>query len=125
MLGPRVNTPPQTLYRLFLERERASSTVIEPGLAIPHVVIPGEHVFDIALVRSRGGIDFGELQAPVKTAFVLIGSLDERNFHLRALMIVARIVKTPEFEKRWLAAQGEQALRDLVLLAERSREGGR
>jgi mannitol/fructose-specific phosphotransferase system IIA component (Ntr-type) len=123
VLGPRVSTSPQTLYELFLERERASSTALEPGLAIPHVVVPGQGVFDVALVRSKGGIDFGELQAPVKTAFVLVGSLDERNFHLRALMVVARIVKMPEFEKRWMAAQGEKALRDLILLAERSREG--
>jgi amino acid transporter/mannitol/fructose-specific phosphotransferase system IIA component (Ntr-type) len=120
-LAPRVDMPAEALYERFLQRERESSTVIEPGLAVPHVVVPGQRAFEIALVRSKPGIDFGELQAKVKAAFVLVGSADERNFHLRALMIVAHIVQSGAFEKEWMEAQDEQALRGLILLAERRR----
>ncbi len=38
------------LFNLFIEREKESSTVIKPGLAIPHVIIPGEKMFDIVLI---------------------------------------------------------------------------
>ncbi|MDA0990688.1 MAG: amino acid permease, partial [Verrucomicrobia bacterium] len=116
-MSPHVNVSPEKLYDLFLERERESSTVIEPGLAIPHVIVPGKAVFSVALVRCKEGANFGELQAPVKIAFVLLGSTDERNFHLRALMTVAHVVRVPDFEKQWMAANGAQALRDLVLFA--------
>jgi len=121
-LAPRVGTNAATLQNCLLERERESSTVLRPGLAIPHVVIEGEKTFDILLARSREGIRFSEDAPPVHSAFVLVGTRDERNFHLRALSAIAQIVQAPGFEKKWLAARGEQALRDAVLLGERKRE---
>jgi amino acid transporter/mannitol/fructose-specific phosphotransferase system IIA component (Ntr-type) len=121
-LSSRVGLTPDSLYNLFLERERESSTVIQPGLAIPHVVVPGERIFDIVLVRCKGGVVFSELQAPVSTAFVLVGSADERNYHLRALMTIAHIIQEPGFEQRWMAAATPQQLRDIVLLSRRTRE---
>ena len=113
-----------TLVRLLREREQASSTVISPTLAIPHVVLPGEWRFALLLARCRAGIDFREGGRAVQTVFVLAGTRDERNFHLRALTAIAQIVQSPGFEERWLAARGERALRDVVLLAERLRHGG-
>ncbi len=122
-LAPRLSVDEKELYEQFLARERESSTVIEPGLAIPHVVVEGSHVFDVMLVRSRGGIVFSELHEPVKAAFVLVGSADERNFHLRALMAIAHIAQEPEFRDRWSRARGAEQLRDVVLLSTRKREG--
>ncbi len=112
-------------YELFVERERDSSTVISPGVAIPHIIVPGEQIFELVLVRCRPGIDFGELHAPVVTAFVLIGSADQRNIHLRVLMTIAQVVQTPGFLKRWEAAATEDHLRDVVLLSERHRHHSR
>lgn len=120
-LAPRVGTGAAALRDCLLERERESSTVLRPGLAIPHVVIEGEKTFDILLARSRPGIRFAEDAPPVHSAFVLVGTRDERNFHLRALSAIAQIVQAPGFEKKWLSARGEQALRDAVLLEERKR----
>ena len=110
---------------MFLARERESSTVLEPGLAIPHIVVEGEHIFDILLVRCREGVVFSELNPPVKTAFFLVGSPDERNFHLTALMNIAHIVQEPGFQKRWQEASGAEALRDIILLSKRARHGKR
>jgi mannitol/fructose-specific phosphotransferase system IIA component (Ntr-type) len=122
-LAPRLQTDPESLYERFLARERESSTVIEPGLAIPHVVVDGDHCFDILLARCRGGVVFSELQEPVTTAFVLVGSADERNYHLRALMIIAHLLQEPEFRQRWLKARSVEQLRDIILLSSRKREG--
>ncbi|MGA1875629.1 MAG: amino acid permease [bacterium] len=120
-MADRLNVEPSTLYRLLLNREKESSTVISPGLAIPHIVIEGEHIFDILPARSRQGIIFSESIPKIHAVFVLIGTQDERNFHLRALSAIAQIVQDPQFEKRWLAAKGSQALKDIVLLGGRIR----
>jgi mannitol/fructose-specific phosphotransferase system IIA component (Ntr-type) len=122
LLRDRLKIEEGRLYELFLEREKESSTVIQPGLAIPHVVVEGSDLFEIVLVRCKEGIVFSELHAPVKTAFILIGSQDERNYHLRVLMNIARIVQDSEFERRWFAARDAEQLRDIVLLTRRERE---
>jgi mannitol/fructose-specific phosphotransferase system IIA component (Ntr-type) len=121
-LSNRIGHTGESLYELFLERERESSTVIESGLAIPHIVVPGEKIFDLMLVRCKAGVVFDELHEPIRTAFVLVGSADERNYHLRALMNIAHIVQEADFKERWMAASGPQQIKDIILLSERSRE---
>ncbi len=121
-LSKRLNIDADKLYELFIQREKESTTVIKPGLAIPHIVVEGQSIFEVLLVRCRDGVVFSELHEPVKTAFVLIGSSDERNYHLRALMSIAHIVSEPEFEKRWFAAKNIEQLRDIVLLSGRQRD---
>lgn len=115
----RISKP--ALLELLVAREAESSTVLRPGLAIPHIVIEGEKTFDILLARSREGIVFSEDAPRVHLAFVLVGTRDERNFHLRVLSAIAQIVQSHGFDKKWMRARGEQALRDVVLLAERQR----
>jgi APA family basic amino acid/polyamine antiporter len=114
-------TEEQFLQKLK-EREEESSTVITPCLAIPHIVVEGEGKFNILLARNRKGVRFSEENAEVHAVFVLVGTRDERNFHLRALSAIAQIVQDPVFEKRWLAARGDEGLRDAVLLGERRRQ---
>lgn len=116
-LAPKLDMDSDHLYDLFLKREHESSTVIQPGLAIPHVIVEGQNRFEILLVRCKPGIVFSDLHPPVKTVFALIGSLDERNYHLRALMHIAHLVQAPEFERRWMQARHEEQLRDVALLS--------
>ena len=120
-LASRSGGDRQAIFDALMARERDSSTVIAPGLAVPHIVIEGQRVFDVLLARSRQGFVFGPEKAVVHAVFVLAGSRDERNFHLQALSAIAQVVQETGFEKRWLAARGEQGLRDLVLLGERTR----
>jgi len=112
----------QELLDRFLEREKQSSTVIKPGLAIPHIIVPGENRFDIILIRCREGLYFSTSPEPVRTMFVLAGSMDERNYHLRALMAVASIVQEADFESRWMQARNTDELRDVILLSNRRRD---
>lgn len=121
-MAGRVNVQASTLSKLLLDREAVSSTVIGGNLAIPHVVIQGENVFDILIARCQAGIRFSEIESTVTAAFVILGTPDQRNFHLQALAAIAQIVMDPDFEKRWLAAKNTDALRDLILLAKRKRK---
>jgi APA family basic amino acid/polyamine antiporter len=54
--------------------------------------------------------------------FVLAGSKDERNYHLRALMTIAQIAQEKQFEQRWLAARDTESIRNLILLSTRKRD---
>ena len=121
-LAGRIGTTPEKLVGLLAAREAQSSTVVHPGVAIPHVVVEGEKLFEMVLVRCKAGIAFAGHDEPVRVAFVLAGSADQRNYHLRALMAIARIVQEAGFTRRWLAATNEEHLRDIVLLSRRSRD---
>ncbi|MFH1940851.1 MAG: amino acid permease [bacterium] len=122
ILAVRLGVEERMLYEDFMERERQSCTVVRPGLAIPHVIVPGEKKFDIMLVRCRKGLSFSCVTEPVHALFVLTGSMDERNYHLRALMAIAHIAHEGDFEAKWLAARNKEELRDVVLLSSRRRD---
>ena len=97
--------------------------MIQPGLAIPHIIVEGQDKFDVLLVRARDGIRFSQAQDPIRIMFILAGSKDQRNYHLRALMAIAQIVQEKSFEQRWLAARdASKALRNLILLSTRQRD---
>jgi APA family basic amino acid/polyamine antiporter len=122
ILAERLGTDEYVLFEKFLHREAEGGTVVQPGFAIPHIVVEGENKFDILLVRARDGINFPHAPDPVKIMFVLAGSKDERNYHLRALMAIAQIAQEKHFEQRWLAARDTQGLRNLILLSTRKRD---
>jgi APA family basic amino acid/polyamine antiporter len=122
LLGPAVNLSPDAVHDLLCKREEQASTVIHEGVAIPHVIVPGSGVFHLVLARCRNGADFPGAREPVHVLFVLAGSPDERNFHLRALMAIAHVVQSPGFLARWKAAHRTEQLRDIVLLSRRLRD---
>jgi amino acid transporter/mannitol/fructose-specific phosphotransferase system IIA component (Ntr-type) len=122
ILAERLETNEFVLFEKFLHREAAGGTVVQPGFAIPHIVVEGENKFDIILVRAADGIDFPHAPDPVKVMFVLVGSRDQRNYHLRALMAIAQIAQEKDFEQRWLAARDPADIRNLILLSTRKRD---
>jgi mannitol/fructose-specific phosphotransferase system IIA component (Ntr-type) len=124
VLAGRQGLDPEKLVGKFRSREELSTTVIYPGVAvphaIPHVVVEGESLFDLLLVRARYGIRWNEDEV-VYTAFAMIGSRDERTLHLQALMSIAQILQDKEFHKEWHEARSERELRTAVLLTKRRR----
>ncbi len=109
------------IEELLWKREKESTTVISPGLAIPHIVTETSGDFSIVIARSSEGILFPDDPTPVHVIFALAGSKDERNFHLQALMAIAQILKNPGFIDAWERASSSKELRNLILLAERTR----
>lgn len=122
ILAHHLRIDERVLIEKFLRREEESTTVIQPGLAIPHIIIEGEKKFDILIVRALDGIDFPHAPDLVRTMFVLAGSKDERNYHLRALMAIAQITQEKQFNQQWLTARDTGALRNLILLSTRKRD---
>lgn len=106
---------------LLTEREQDCPTTISDLAAIPHIILPGKGIFRLFLVRSKEGINFSDNFPSIKAVFILAGTADERHFHLQALAAIAQIVQNPDFKKRWLAAESENQLKDVVMLSKRYR----
>ncbi|OHD55462.1 MAG: amino acid permease [Spirochaetes bacterium GWF1_51_8] len=125
IIAKRWNTDPSWIKLKLHRREEEASTLIYPGVAVPHavphIVAEGEGKFDIILVRDKHGIDWNDKGDVVYTAFVLIGTKDERNFHLRALMAIAQVLQDPEFMTNWMGAKNDKELRSVILLTKRQR----
>jgi amino acid transporter len=121
-LADRLGIGASEFHRLLVAREKQSSTVVAPGLAIPHIVVEGKVPFDMLIARCVPGIRFAEGVPLVHAVVLLVGGRVHRNFHLRCLAAVAQIVQSPDFDRQWLSARGGEALRDIFLLGERRRE---
>ena len=103
------------------DREKESTTVLNPDLAIPHLIFPGQSGFEMVILRVVKGVDFSEEFTSVKMIFSLAGAKEERNFHLKALMAIAQIVQNTDFKKRWDQAVSTEELRNLILTTKRKR----
>ena len=123
IISTKFKIEPQSVYDRFLAREDKFSTAIYDGLAIPHIIVEGEGLFDIVIARSKSGIVFDENKPPAHVIFALLGSEDERTFHLKALMSIAQIIQNKNFIENWKKANNKEDLRNLILLAERVRKG--
>ena len=75
----------------------------------------------MVLVRALDGVLFPRSQEPVYALFALIGTKDERNYHLRALTAIAQIIQQKDFHQRWQQAPDAESVRNLLLLSERRR----
>lgn len=126
LIGERLGLDPENVADKLNVREEQTSTLIYPGVAvphaIPHVVIEGKKIFDIVLVRNKFGIIWNDEGEVVYTAFCLIGSKDERNFHLKALMSIAQVLQDPDFHRLWMGARTAEELRSVVLVSKRRRQ---
>ncbi|NDY71468.1 potassium transporter TrkA [Desulfobacter hydrogenophilus] len=120
-LSKQVDISASTLFEMLRQRENEMTTVLAPGLAIPHIIIEGENQFGMLIVRNKKGIIFSPQAPSVHAAFVLVGTRDERNFHLEALSAIAKIVMDPRFDDKWLRARSAKALKELLLNADRDR----
>jgi len=78
-LSKRLNEKPDILFKLLVNREKAGSTAISPGIAIPHIILDGKHTANILLARCNEGINFSEKAPMVNAVFALVGSKDEHN----------------------------------------------
>ena len=125
LLSDRLSISRELLYQGLIDREHETSTVISPFVAIPHVIIEGENRFDVALVRCWEGARFSPTDNAVKAIFVIVGSRDCRNLHLKALAAIAYVVQHPEFEDRWMDTRQAEQLRDIFLLSRRVRTSTR
>jgi basic amino acid/polyamine antiporter, APA family len=126
IISDKWSVDPAAVVEKLEARETEASTLIYPGVAlphaVPHIVLEGKGRFDIIIVRNRYGIKWNESGDVVYTAFGMIGTKDQRDFHLRALMSIAQVLQDTKFHEEWHAARNPKELRTSILLAKRRRE---
>ncbi len=120
-MAVRLDMEEADLREKLEQREQQGSTVLTEFLAIPHVVLNGTGKFDMALVRCKNGVRFTAEEKDIHAIFVLFGTKDERNFHLRTLSALAQLVQSDDFIVRWRNARESQGLKDVLLLGKRYR----
>ena len=122
--APRLGVDAADLAERLLAREKLSSTVIAPGIAVPHVLLREcTDTVLLLLAKCEGGAAFGGDAGPdgVRTAVFLFCSPDRRDAHLRGLARVAQATMGSGFARQWAKARTPQQLRDVFLLAKRTR----
>jgi Kef-type K+ transport system membrane component KefB/mannitol/fructose-specific phosphotransferase system IIA component (Ntr-type) len=120
-LATVLSNPAEEIERVLHEREAQGSTILTPGLAMPHAILSGKERFAMVVVRCLEGVRLDPEQEPVYALFVLAGSHDQRNFHLKALSAIAQIWQSPDFESRWRTVLATDDLRRLITGAPRQR----
>ena len=116
-LAKRLGVNVATLASALKKQEAEASTVLSHWLAVPHAILEGEGTFEILIARAREGVRFSDQASDVKALFVLVGSMDERDFYMCALAAIAQMAGKTEFLEHWLQAKEPQGLKEVVLLA--------
>ena len=78
-------------------------------------------MLNLTIVRCKKGIRFSKIHNSIKAVFILIGTADERLFHLWILVAIAQLINEKGFETKWVNAEDIHYLRDLILLSNSQR----
>ncbi len=117
---------PVTADRLtagFLHGARTGATPVAHGAALPHVRLQEAEAPHMVIVRSKSGLtvevgeDFGHAahDERVHAVFFLVSPDDNPGQHLRILAQVAGRVDDEDFMPAWMACEGEQELKEVLL----------
>lgn len=97
-------------------REALGSTGLGNGIAIPHGKLPELDGVTAVFARLSQPIDFGAIDdQPVDLVMMLLAPLGAGADHLRALALVARILRTEPVLARLRAAEDPQRLYELLI----------
>ncbi len=92
--------------RALIERERAVTTAVGYGLAIPHARLPNLQRSVACFGRSKNGVDFKALDGEPTHLFLAILTPAGRNTaHLTALARATRLFRGPPFRQRLIDAE--------------------
>lgn len=96
----------------LLARERAHTTALGHGIAIPHATLPGLEHPSLLVALASEPIRFGpEESDPVRVFFVLLSPPGRENEHIKLLARICRLLRHPGFvEELQDAGSGEAAV---------------
>ncbi len=112
---------PAQIIKQFEEAQQRTNFAISEFLAIPHILIDGENISFLIIVRDKEGVKFTEEENCVKAIFVMGGTHDRRVTHIRNIASIASLVYEDDFQEKWLKAKNDIELRSIMLLSSRRR----
>lgn len=104
------------LVDTLLSRERAGSTGVGEGIAIPHGKIRGLRSIVASVGRSSTGLEFDALDAkPCHIFFLLAAPSNSTAGHLKALARASMLLKNPTVKERLIAAESATEIYTLLI----------
>ncbi len=87
--------------KAIFDRERARSTGMEHGVALPHGAVDGLEEVAAALGIARGGIEWGSLDRKPTSLIVLLAIPQNMlQFHVKTLAGIARLLNDEDLRER-------------------------
>lgn len=106
--------PDTALFRLQ-QREAQAPTVVAPGVAFPHALVPGLQRECLCVATLREPLAYGGPDDPaVRLVFLLLGPGDRPGTHLKTLSALARRCSEQEFLATAWEAPTDAALWEVV-----------
>lgn len=102
----------------LIEAGRHGETPAADGIALPHILLEGIDRYELVVARSRRGLHFPGVGTPIHAVFVLLGSKDDPQQHLRMLAGIARRAEEPSFLTSWHEADDTETLRAILVTGE-------
>jgi mannitol/fructose-specific phosphotransferase system IIA component (Ntr-type)/predicted transcriptional regulator len=113
--GQMNNIDPDTAAEAVLAREHVSSTVIAPGLAVPHARLDGLTSPRVAVGTSSQGIDFhAPGDEPVRIVVLVLTPKADPSAYLRVLAGISKALGTADARKRLLVAHSPADMRAVL-----------
>ena len=110
----RVSDASAVLDAVF-ERERAMSTGLEEGIAVPHAKTAAVSTLTAALGIKREGLDFESADGkPTRIVFLLIAELNNPGPHVRALAKLARLLSDPQVRSALINAKTAEEMLETI-----------
>jgi mannitol/fructose-specific phosphotransferase system IIA component (Ntr-type) len=103
------------IHKGLYEASKTGDTPAAQGIALPHVLLEGIDHYELLMARSRSVLHFPGVAPGVTAVFVLLGSKDDPQQHLRMLAAIARRVEEPDFLARWDKAKDGEHLKRVLL----------
>ncbi len=85
-----------TVLGQVLAREAAGSTVVAPGIALPHARIDGLASPLVAVATSEKGVTFDPDQAPVHLVLLVLAPKDQPALYLQMVASLEPVLRDPE-----------------------------
>lgn len=106
----------EAIYQALIERERAASTGLEDGVAIPHARLPELDDFVLGVLTVPEGADFGSMDGELTRIVVfMLGPADRPDEHLRMLSTISRVLDSSTVRTALLEAATVDEVRQTIL----------
>jgi PTS system nitrogen regulatory IIA component len=93
--------PAETIFEAIDSREALGSTGLGNGIAIPHGKLPGLRGVTALFARLEAPVDFDSVDdRPVDLVMMLLAPIGAGADHLKALALVARLLRTESVAER-------------------------
>lgn len=105
----------------FLARREESNICVTDFSAIHHIVLDGDDKMFLIIIRSKNGIRFTSNKDKIKAIFLLGGTKDKKLPQFEALDCLASLTESDKFMDRWLGAEGNVKLKNILTISNRER----